>query len=89
MDDDAKYPGPFHQRSDPAVEPEDAAAESMGESMDQDTTTTTTAALHTGAPQRQTQRGLRSTESTKKRNANKKNKRRTRQATEAGGTPTE
>ena len=71
MDEGAKEPGPFQPRLDPAVEPEDAVAESMDESMDQDTTTTTTPALHTGAPQRQTQRGLRSTESTKKRNTKK------------------
>ena len=47
MDDDTKDPGQFQQRSDPAVEPEDAVAESMDESMDQDATTKTTPAPHT------------------------------------------
>ena len=50
MDDGAEDPGPFQQRFDPAAEPEYAVAESMDEAMDQDTTTTTAPAPHTGAP---------------------------------------
>ena len=89
MDDDAKDPGPFQQRNDPATEPEDAVAESMDETMDGDLAAATPNTKLKNKLQRQTQERPRNTKGTKKRNANKKNKRRTRQATEAGGTPTE
>ena len=36
MDDYAKDPGPFEQRSDPATEHENAVVESMDETMDGD-----------------------------------------------------
>ena len=38
MDDGTKDPGPFQQGSDPAAEPEEAVAENMDESMDDDET---------------------------------------------------
>ena len=41
MDDDAKDPGPFQQRSDPAAESEGTVVESMDESMDGDLVATT------------------------------------------------
>ena len=50
MNDDTEDPGPFQQRSDPAVKPENAVAESMDGTMDHNTTTTTTPAPHIGAP---------------------------------------
>ena len=80
MDDDAKEPGPFQQRNDPATETEDAVAESMDESTDGDSRPQLR-----NKSQRQTQGGPRTTDATKKRNANKKNKRRARQVTEAAG----
>eukprot|EP00614_Pseudopedinella_elastica_P018983 CAMPEP_0172647986 /NCGR_PEP_ID=MMETSP1068-20121228/241036_1 /TAXON_ID=35684 /ORGANISM="Pseudopedinella elastica, Strain CCMP716" /LENGTH=219 /DNA_ID=CAMNT_0013462285 /DNA_START=470 /DNA_END=1129 /DNA_ORIENTATION=+ len=89
MGDDTKDPGPFQQRSDPAAEPEGALAQSMDESMDGDLAAAAPNTKLKNKSQRQTKRGLRNTESTKKRNANKMNKRRARQATEVGGTPTE
>ena len=46
MGDDAKGPGPSQQTGAPAADPEDAIAESMDESMDNDTTTVTTPAPH-------------------------------------------
>ena len=41
MGDDTKDPGPFQQRGTPTAEPEDAVAESMDETMDDDLVATT------------------------------------------------
>ena len=89
MDDDTKDPGPFQQRNDPAAEPEDAAAESMDETMDGDLAAATPNTKLKNKSEKQTQDKPRNTKGTRKRNANKMNKRRARQATKAGGTPTE
>jgi len=50
MDDDAKDPGIFQQRSASGAKPEDTVAENMDEAMDGDSTTTTARTPHTEAP---------------------------------------
>ena len=84
MDDDAKGPGPFQQRGASAAEPEETVAEGMDGAMDGNPVTTTPKNELKGNSRRQTQGGPRSTDATKKRNANTMNKRRTRKTTETG-----